>query len=130
MKAIRRRLAGLGAVAAMTAALTISLPTAAHAANYYCTGNVVAQHDGSGFSARLIRSYDGGSICVNTWNQTGHLAFTDAELYDPTGFPAGGDGYYYYQYASTGWETLVSGCWRWLGTPNGSGGWNSYWNCF
>ncbi|WP_344443127.1 hypothetical protein [Kitasatospora nipponensis] len=126
---MRRRLAGLGAVAATTAALTISLPAAAHAADY-CNGNVVAQHDGYGFSTRLIRSYDGRSICVNTWNQTGHQAWTKAELYDPTGFPAGGDFAPYYQYASTGWEPVVSGCWKWFGIPNGSGGWTGYQNCF
>ncbi|WP_280670105.1 MULTISPECIES: hypothetical protein [unclassified Kitasatospora] len=130
MKAIRRRLAGLGAAVAVTAALTVSLPTAAQAANGYCNGNVIAQHDANGFSTRLIRSYDGGSLCVNTWNQTGHQAWTMAELYNPSGFPDGGDYQPYYQYASTGWSPLSSGCWRWRGTPNGSGDWTSYWNCF
>lgn len=125
-----RRLAGLGAAAAMSAALMISVPTAAHAASY-CSGNVVEQHDGNGFSSRLIESYDGNSICVNTWNQTGHQAWTWAVIKYPNGSDVAHDWGNYTQYASTGWVPK-SGCWQWVGIPvsPGSGTWNVYYHCF
>lgn len=116
-----QRLAGLGAATAVAAALAVGLPTAAHAATY-CSGNVIDQMDGNGFSSRLIQSYDGGSICVNTWNQTGHQAWTWAFIHYTNGANRAQDYGNYYQYASTGFVNK-SGCWQWGGVPNSSGVW-------
>ncbi|MFD7644594.1 hypothetical protein ACFV4P_28550 [Kitasatospora sp. NPDC059795] len=112
-----RRLAGLGAAAAMSSALLLGLPTAAHAAGY-CDGTVLRANSYNGMSSRLIRSYDGNSLCVNTWNQTGGYAWTEAVITKQVGGPDAAKDYgWYSQYASTGWVAKGNGCWWWGGTP-------------
>ncbi|GAA2750068.1 MULTISPECIES: hypothetical protein [Kitasatospora] len=113
----KSRIAAALASAALTATLAVAGTGSAHAATPNCQGNVVDQKDNNGFSARLLVSYDGRSVCVNTWNQTGHRDWTWAELIDPNGNHHGGDYAQYYQYASTGWFPKTSGCWKFFGTP-------------
>lgn len=120
------RLAALTAATMATSALTLCTQTAAHASGP-CNGNVIAQHDSNGFSTRLIQSYGGGSICVNTWNQTGGRAWTVAALNNYSGSPmVSPDEGNYYQYASTGFTGTPWGQCVWYGAIN-----NWYWEyCF
>lgn len=111
----RRGLAALAATVVAASALTLSGQTAAHASGY-CNGTVITQHDEGGYSVRLIRS--GGSICVNTWNQTGGRAWTVAGLDDVNHNPLlPHDEGYYYQYASTGFAPIPGHC-VWYGAVN------------
>jgi hypothetical protein len=121
-----------GIVAVLMGAGVIAAP-AAQAATPYCSGNVIDQINANGFSSRLIESYDGTRVCVNTWNQTGHQAWTYAFLQYMDQTPAvPPDRGYYYQYASTGFTTK-NGCYMWGGAPTTPGGTSTYYygtHCF
>ena len=132
-----RRVAAIAAATVAAGTLAVVAPAAAQASTY-CTGNLIQQVDAYGYSSRLIGSYDGGSICVNVWNQTGGQAWTWAFIKAANGgatLASDGPGYWW-QYASTGFIGKPSaGTCIWFGgnnvnPQNYNGTYVDYLHCF